>query len=161
MTLEGHVAAVINSGGGDNIAFGISAALTERVVPSLIETGNYDHPYLGVSFTDVTPAVASANGLEKSRGLLVVEVVDGGSASGVLQPSDDVRDSDGRRIPVGGDVIRAVSGTEVTTQEDLGSYLALETRPGDTVELTVSRDGSERTVSFELGTRPMRCGPYR
>ncbi|WP_408958248.1 S1C family serine protease [Natrinema sp. 74] len=161
MTLEGRVAAVINSGGGDNIAFGISAALTERVVPRLIETGDYDHSFLGVSFTTVTPDVATANDLEEPEGLLVVEVVDGGPAEGVLEPSDDVRYTGRGGVPVGGDVLLAVDGTELTTEEDLGSYLALETRPGDTVELTVLRDGSERTVTVELGTRPTRRGPFR
>ncbi|ELY85930.1 S1C family serine protease [Natrinema altunense] len=161
MTLGGRVAAVINSGGGDNIAFGISAALTERVVPQLVETGDYDHAYAGVSVTAATPAVAAANGLGESRGLLVVEVADGAPAEGVLEPSVRARYRDGERVPVGGDVLLAVDGTELTTKEDLGSYLALETRPGDTVELTISRSGSELTVPLELGTRPLRRGPYR
>ncbi|WP_049922912.1 S1C family serine protease [Halopiger djelfimassiliensis] len=154
MTLDGRVAAVINSGGGDNIAFGISAALTQRVVPELIETGSYDHAYLGISFTDVTPAIAQAHDLEDPRGLLVVEATRGGPADGVLQPTNDVRLIDGKRVQVGGDILLAIDGTEITTSEDLGSHLALQARPGETVELTVLRDGSERTVELELGTRP-------
>ncbi|AFO56205.1 putative periplasmic serine proteinase [Natrinema sp. J7-2] len=161
MTLGGRVAAVINSGGGDNIAFGISAALTERVVPQLVEAGEYDHAYAGVSVTAATPGIAAANGLGDSRGLLVVEVADGAPAEGILEPSTRTRYYDGERVPVGGDVLLAVDGTELTTKEDLGSYLALETRPGDTVELTISRSGSELTVPIELGTRPLRRGPYR
>ncbi|GAB7118206.1 trypsin-like peptidase domain-containing protein [Natrinema sp. JCM 9743] len=161
VTLGGRVAAVINSGGGDNIAFGISAALTERVVPHLIETGDYDHPYAGVSVTAATPDIAAANGLGESRGLLVVEIADGAPAEGVIEPSTRARYRDGERVPVGGDVLLAVDGTELTTKEELGSYLALETRPGDTVELTILRSGSELTVPLELGTRPLRRGPYR
>jgi len=158
MSLRGRVVAVINSKRGDNIAFGISAALTQRVVPELIETGNYDHPYMGVSFTDVTPAIAQANELEDPRGLLVVRVAPTGPADGVLRPSTDVRAVDGQRVRVGGDVILAVDGTRLRTTEDLGSYLALETRPGDTVELEVIREGRTRTVELQLGTRPETVG---
>ncbi|WP_081597653.1 S1C family serine protease [Natrinema pellirubrum] len=161
LTLEGAVAAVINSGGGDNVGFGISAALTERVVPELVEDGAYDHSFLGASFTDVTPAVASANDLADRGGLLVVDIVGGGPAAGVLEPSPGTEYTGRRRVPVGGDVLLAVDGTALATKEDLERYLALETRPGDTVELTVRRDGTERSVSLELGTRPARRGPYR
>ncbi|MFC6730096.1 S1C family serine protease, partial [Natronoarchaeum mannanilyticum] len=44
VSLDGGVLAVINSGGGDNIAFGIAALDARRVVPELIESGNYRHP---------------------------------------------------------------------------------------------------------------------
>lgn len=154
VSLDGRVVAVINSGAGDNIAFGVSAALTQRVVPELIESGEYHHSYLGVSFSDVTPDIAEANDLAEPRGLLVVDVATGGPSDGALQPSTDVRIADGARVPAGGDVILSVDGTEMQTSEDLGSYLALQTRPGDTVEMTIVRDGSERTVRVKLGTRP-------
>lgn len=61
---------------------------------------------------------------------------------------------DGARVRVGGDIIVAIDGTELKIVEDLGSYVTLQTRPGDTVDLTVLRDGTERTVSLELRTRP-------
>lgn len=154
VNLDGDVVAVINSGGGDNIGFGISAALTGRVVPELIETGDYEHSYLGVSFDVVSPAVAAANDLETSRGLLVVQTVDGGPADSALRPSSDIEIVDDQRIAVGGDVILSIDGQSLATGEDLGSYLALNTQPGDTVELRVLRDGTEQTVGVELGARP-------
>jgi hypothetical protein len=102
----------------------------------------------------VSPAVAAANDLETSRGLLVVQTVDGGPADSALRSSSDVEIVDGRRIAVGGDVIQAIDGRSLATGEDLGSYLALNTRPGDTVELRILRDGSEQTVGVKLGARP-------
>jgi len=152
--LDGDVVAVINSGGGDNIGFGISAALTQRVIPELLTTGDYEHAYMGVSFEDVTPTVARVNDLPASRGLLVVGVAPGGPSDGRLQPSSEISIVDGERVPVGGDVIRAVDDTTIETSEALGSYLALETNPGETVDVTVLRDGREQTVQIELGTRP-------
>ncbi|MFC7044203.1 PDZ domain-containing protein [Halobacteriaceae archaeon GCM10025711] len=60
----------------------------------------------------------------------------------------------GERVPVGGDVVLAMGDTDITTLEGLSSFLALETSPGDTVPVTVLRDGTEQTVEFTLGTRP-------
>ena len=154
MSMDGDVVAVINSGGGDNLGFGVSAPLARRVIPELIETGSYEHSYMGVSFADITPEIAEANGLDEPRGLLVSDVVDGGPADGVLQPSEDSEVVDGAEIPVGGDVMLSVAGAELLTTEDLGNVLALQTRPGETVDVTILRDGSEQTVELTLGTRP-------
>jgi S1-C subfamily serine protease len=154
MTLDGSVLAVINSGGGDNIAFGISAALVRRIVPELIESGSYDHPFVGVAVEPVTPLVAETNGLDEPRGLLVVDVAPDGPAADALRPTERVVTVRGERVPVGGDVVLAIDGTPTNTTQALGSYLALEARPGETVSLTVRRDERERTVELALGTRP-------
>lgn len=155
MSLDGTVVGVVNSKRGDNIAFGISAALTQRVVPRLIETGKYEHAYMGVSLENVTPTIAEANEMSQTRGLLVVQTVRGGPADGVLQPSD-IEYGEGGRVPVGGDVILAIEGTQVASFEDLASYLALQTRPGDTIQVRILRDGSEQTVELTLTDRPDR-----
>ncbi|WEL27448.1 S1C family serine protease [Haloferax volcanii] len=154
VSLGGNVVAVINSGGGENVAFGISAALASRVVPHLIESGSFDHPYMGVQFQSVTPAVAAANGLNEPHGILVADVLHGTPADGVLQPSPQMEFVDGQRVPVGGDIILTLNETPITTLEDLSSYLALNTRPGQTISVTVYRNESEQTLDLELGTRP-------
>ncbi|AEH37448.1 S1C family serine protease [Halopiger xanaduensis] len=154
VSLDGEVIAVINSGGGDNIAFGISAALAQRVVPSLVETGEYDHAYMGVSLATVTPAIAEANGLENPRGVIVEGVRSGGPSDGVLQPSTGTAIIDGTRVPTGGDVIVALNDAEIASLEDLSSYLALETSPDETISVTVVRDGQEQSVDLTLGARP-------
>lgn len=64
--------------------------------------------------------------------------------------------ADVQRAPVGGDVILAVDGTEVDSFEDLASYLALETTPGDTVRVRVLRDETEQIVEVTLSARPER-----
>jgi len=156
VSLDGEVLAVINSGGGDNIAFGISAQLARRVVPELIESGSYRHPYLGAGLTAVTPAVATANDLDDARGVLVVNVAPSGPAAGRLRPATETTVVDGARVRSGGDVLVGIEGTEVVTAEDLGSYLALNAAPGDTVRCRILREGTERTVDIELGVRPER-----
>ena len=153
MSLDGRVIGVVNSKRGDDIAFGISAALTQCVVPQLIETGDYEHAYIGISLDNVTPTVASTNDMSDPRGLLVVQTVRGGPAEGVLQPSS-IEFIDGMRVPVDGDVILAVEGVPMESFEDLASYLALQTRPGDTIQLTILRDGMQQTVELTLASRP-------
>lgn len=153
MSLDSRVVGVVNSKRGDNIAFGISAALTQRVVPRLIEAGSYEHAYLGVSVRNVTPALADANGLKEPRGLLVLRTVENGPAAGVMEQSD-LEFTEQGRVPVGGDVIVAVDGTTMGSLEDLASYLALQTRPGDTIQVRIVREQSEQTVTITLGARP-------
>jgi S1-C subfamily serine protease len=154
VTLDGDVVGVIRSGGGDNIGFAISAALVQRVAPALVERGRFRHPFLGIGVLDVTPPVADANGLARATGVLVTDVLDGGPADGVLRGSDTEATVDDVAVPVGGDVIRALNGEPTPTAGSLGRFLALETRPGQTVAVRVLRDGEETTVDVTLGARP-------
>jgi S1-C subfamily serine protease len=154
VTMDGQVAGVINSGGGDNIGFAISAALSRRVVPALIEDGEYEHSLVGVRLAPVTPAAATEYGLDRAFGAIVVGVQPGGPADGVLRPADGETTVDGVAVPTGGDVIIAVDGQQVRTLGEFSAYLALNTSPDQTVTLTVVRDGERRDVSLTLAERP-------
>ena len=154
LTLDGDVAGVITQAGAENVGFAISAALTERVIPELIDTGGYEHSYLGVRIRPVTPLLADANDLEEARGVYVSAVPSGSPADGVLQGGSGTTTVEGSPQPTGGDVIVALDGTRVDTTGQLGTYLALETSPGDAVAVTVLRDGERSTVDVTLGTRP-------
>jgi S1-C subfamily serine protease len=153
LTLDGRVVGVVRAGRGDNIGFGISAALTQRVATSLIEDGEYEHSYMGVGLSPVSPTIADANDLDTTRGVIVTSIREGGPSDGVLQESTE-SDQSGVTVPVGGDVITALDGTDVATLNELSTFLALETAPGETIPVTVIRDGEEQTVDLELGTRP-------
>jgi len=153
LTLGGKVVGVVRAGRGDNIGFGISAALSRRVGTALIEDGEYDHAYMGVGLSSVSPTIADANDLDTTRGVIVTSVREGGPSAGVLQGSD-VEERDGVQVPVGGDVIVALDGTRVDTLDDLSAFLALETSPGDTIATRVIRDGSRQQVDLTLGERP-------
>ncbi|GAA0219406.1 trypsin-like peptidase domain-containing protein [Halobacterium noricense] len=154
VTDDGDVAAVAARGGGDNIGFGVSAELSKRVVPELAESGEYDHPYMGVRLIEVSPVIAEAYDIDDVGGVLIVEVVEDGPAAGTLRGTEGSTSVDGVSVPTGGDVVVGIGGTDVEVQADLSNYLALEASPGESVEFTVLRDGSETTVSFELGERP-------
>ncbi|MGQ3413250.1 S1C family serine protease [Natrinema sp. LN54] len=147
VSLEGEVLGVVFAGAGQTIGFAISAALANRVVPALIEDGSYDHAYLGVGVQPVGPEIAAEIGLEEATGVLVMEVVPDGPADGTLQPASTTR-------PGSGDVIVAIDGQAIPNQPALSSYLALETSPGDTIELEIVRDGEHQTVEVTLEERP-------
>jgi S1-C subfamily serine protease len=152
--LDGNVLGVINSGGGDNVGFAISGQLAQRVIPALIEDGAYEHPFIGIRLNGVSPLVAEANDLEDASGIYVHDTFEGGPSDGILQGSTGTEIINGAEINTGGDVIRAVDGTPIPTRQAFGAYLALETSPGETINVTVERDGSETTVAVTLGTRP-------
>jgi S1-C subfamily serine protease len=152
--LDGDVVGVINSGGGDNVGFAISSQLALRVLPALIESGSYGHPYMGVSLRSVSPLVAEANDLEMASGVYIDEVLPGGPSDGVLQGSAGSTTIDGVEVGTGGDIVRRLNEVPIRTRQDLASYLALETSPGEVMAVTVQRDGREQTVELTVGTRP-------
>ncbi|MEY7850852.1 S1C family serine protease [Natrarchaeobius sp. A-rgal3] len=154
ISLEGDVLGVVFAGAGQTIGFAISALLADRVVPSLVSEGEYEHPYMGVGVDPVGPQVAEANDLEEAGGVLVTEVVPDAPADGVLEPATDTTTIDGELVRTGGDVIMAIGDREIPNQDLLSSTLALETSPGETVEIEVVRDGERGTVELTLASRP-------
>ncbi|WP_302080177.1 S1C family serine protease [Salinibaculum rarum] len=156
VNLDGELVGVVNAGGGDNIGFAISAAMVDRVVPSLVRDGSYDHSYMGVNIAPVTPPVIEANDLDVSWGVYIDNVVDGSPSAGVLEGStgSETIVVDNRRIGTGGDVVYRMDGVDIPTQQALSTFLALETRPGDTIDVEVIRDGRREIVELTLGSRP-------
>lgn len=155
ITLDGIVVGVVNATQGDNVGFAISAALTRRVIPALIETGNYDHSYIGIGLSDVSPALIEANDFGNyTYGVYVNQVLSDGPSAGSLQGSETTTTIRGREVGVGGDLIIRMGDWTIQNRERLSAYLALETRPGDTIEIEVVRDGALKTVNVTLGTRP-------
>jgi serine protease Do len=138
------------------VGFAIPANIVSMVVPSLISTGSYQHPYIGISGTTLTPDLAQAMNLPSTqRGALVVTVAAGGPAAQAgLQSSNNTVTINGVTTPVGGDVIVAINGQTVQSFDDLASYLALNTKAGQTITLTVLRNGNQQTVSVTLAARP-------
>ena len=136
---------------GDNIGFAVSAEMVARVVPALVEEGEFHHSYLRIRTMDVTPTLASANGLEEPRGVLVVDVH---PSVPDLYGCGEERQVRGRPVPAGGDVIVGIDGIELRSHEELMRHLIAETSPGESVALDVLRDGGSRTVEVTLAERP-------
>jgi 2-alkenal reductase len=137
------------------VGFAIPVSIIRRVVPALIETGHYDWPYLGVSGYTVNPPLVKAMNLPVEQGAYVSSVPDGGPAQAAgLHSTTDIITQDGRQVEVGGDIITAIDGQPVKTFDDVLLYLTMQTTPGQTVILTILRDGQYQDISLQLGTRP-------
>jgi S1-C subfamily serine protease len=129
----------VNSG----VGFSISINLVKKIVPVLIRDGKYEYPYLGItSSSDLSLTEIEALGLSTYQGAYVFEVVPGGPAdqAGIRAGTIPTR-LQGRNA--GGDLIIAFDGKPVTTFDELLSYLTTTKSPGDTVVLTVLRDGEQ------------------
>jgi S1-C subfamily serine protease len=125
--------------GAVNLGFAIPSDTAVSVADQLIETGEVTTPYLGVGTVPLPTEVAQSFDLPVDSGALVQSVEPGSGA-----------DEAGVRK---NDVITALEGTEIASYGDLFGALR-DYRPGDTVELTVFRNGEERTLEVTLGEQP-------
>jgi S1-C subfamily serine protease len=144
------------SGSSAGIGFAIPAEIVVKVIPALISNGKYEHPYLGISGLSMTPDIAEAMNLPvDTRGALVQQVsADGPSDKAGLQPSTTTVTIKGTEGTVGGDVITAIDGQSIQNMSDIIAYLAIHTQVGQTVNLTILRDGQTQDVEVTLGSRP-------
>jgi S1-C subfamily serine protease len=154
----GSAYVAINAG----IGFAIPVNAAKRIVPSLIENGRYDHPYLGLTGLRYSPVIWEALGLDPAqRGAYVTAVTAGGPSAraGIRAGSRDIGEfvpgsQQAEPLYAGGDLIIAIQGQPVRDFDDLLIYLFRSGSPGEVVELTVMRDGREVVVPVTLGTRP-------
>lgn len=152
-----NTAIISNTNDFSGIGFAIPSDTVTREVDDLIETGSYGHPWLGVSGRDLIPEFAEAMNLENTtKGTLVVEIIAGGPAddAGILESTESYV-LGGVSFGIGGDVIIGVEGQIMETFYELQVYLTRNTKPGQTVTMTVIRDGEVIEVPFTLGTRPL------
>jgi S1-C subfamily serine protease len=166
LDLSGHVIGVNTaifspSQASAGIGFAVPVETVRRVVPELISRGRYPHPWLGASMLSLTPRwveILEQAGMDVpvEHGMLVIETVAGTTAdrAGLRGGDQMVRLSRRQLLPVGGDIIIAVDDQPVEGQQDLTVYLETQTRVGDTVELTIIREGHEERLSLELDERP-------
>jgi len=104
----------------------------------------------------LTPEIAQAMNLSSDQqGVLVSQVQSNSPADQAgLQGSDNPVTIGGQQLLVGGDVITAVDGQPIASMQDLQSLLQEET-PGQTITLTILRDGNQQQVEVVLGERPV------
>jgi serine protease Do len=139
------------------VGFAIPVSIVKRVVPALIAGGKFDYAYLGLQGNTITPELADALDLESNKlGVYVSSVVPGGPAEvgGVQGGDETVTTGDGAELQKGGDIVTAIDDQPVRRFEDLVSYLVTKAAPGQSVTLTVLRDGTEQQLSVQLSVRP-------
>lgn len=143
------------SGASAGIGFAIPASTVQRVVPSLIANGRYPHPSLGVEVYELKPETArllrrAGMDVPVEQGLLVVKSSRRWQIGKGLRSGNSQVRVGNLLVPVGGDIVVAIDGQEITTTRDMIVYLETETMVGDVVDVTVIRDGEEQIVPVEL-----------
>jgi 2-alkenal reductase len=138
------------------IAFAISVNIVKRVTPFLIRDGRYDYPYMGISFYRdelLNLDTIDALGLASLDGAYVVDVAKDGPAdkAGIRAGTQPTRIEN---LSAGGDIVTAIDGKPVRTFDELISYLVTNKSPGETVILTILREGKSQDVTLTLGARP-------
>jgi len=134
----GITTAIVSDSQG--LAFAIPSNTILREIGALIATGTYSgHSYLGVNGNDMNYNLAQQFGSSVTYGWRIGSVVSGGPSEGKLQV---------------GDIIIALDGVKIKNNDDLASYLAEKTVPGQSVNITVIRNVASINVTVVLKERP-------
>jgi serine protease Do len=144
-----------NTGVYAGIGFAVPSNTVKKVVQSIISSGKYLHPYLGVVGMDITPQLANIFGLKESKGFLITDITPGSPAAqtGKLQKGTITYNQRGEIIDSSGDVIIAIDDKEVRKIDDILTYLEREKKVGDTVKLKILRNNQLVNVDIVLGPR--------
>ena len=144
-----------NTGVNAGIGFAVPSNTVKKVVQSIISSGKYLHPYLGVVGMDITPQLAKIFGLKESKGFLITDITPGSPAakSGKLQKGTITYNQRGEIIDSDGDIIVAIDDKEVRKIDDILTYLEREKEVGDTVTLKILRNDRLENVEIVLAPR--------
>jgi len=144
------------AGGRGNVGIGFAVPINtaREVAQQLIDEGEVQHAYLGISGADLTPELADVLNLDIDGGAIVQSVVEDSPADKAgIQAGDTEITIDGLPIGAGGDIIVAVDGERIDSMSDV--IAAVDSKePGDVLELTVLRDGEEKDIRVKLAERP-------
>jgi len=137
------------------VGFSIPSQTVAKIVPTLIEKGEYKHPWIGISGRDIDPDMANVLNLKDAIGFLIITVVDDSPASNAgLIGSDKTIEVEGVNYPIGGDVILSVDGIEVRKIDDILIHLQRAKTVGSEMILEILRDGRTTNVTIVLQERP-------
>ena len=160
INMKGEVVGIntaIQSATGEfsGIGFAVPSNTVKKVVPVLIEKGEFSHPWMGISGTDVDPELAEVRDLKSSKGFLVVSVIEGSPAetAGLLGVTE-TKEIDGREFALDGDIILSIDGETVRKISDILVHLQREKSVGDEMILTVNRNGEMLELTMVLEERP-------
>ena len=150
---------IATAGGGGSVGVGFAVPIdTARdVANQILDSGEVEHAFLGISAADVTAEIADALNLEVEEGALVQRVVpDGPADEAGIEAGDKQVAVGGQQLLAGGDVITAVDDEPVTGMDDVVAAVNAK-QAGDEVTLELQRGDESRDVTVELGDRPSQA----
>jgi len=138
-------------GQSSGVGFAIPINTAKAVLNDLMTLGRVRRPALGVRTIPIDPELADEMGLASDYGLLIVQVVPGGSAEQAgLRGGTERAYLGNTPIMLGGDLIVAIEGVEVKEEQDLAQIMNNH-RAGDTVKVTIYRNKKKLDVEVVLG----------
>lgn len=169
---EGEVMGVTTAIRSDNgifqgVGFAVPANTVRRVVPDLISNGRVNYAWMGISVQPEdngysVAGLAEPLNLPVNQGVLLRGVTIGGPADEAnLRGGIRTVQVRGQAVCIGGDIIVAINGVYVATMDELVTYLIVNTRPNDRVNLLVVRGAETFQVSVVLRERPASDGSVR
>ncbi|MET0340242.1 MAG: Do family serine endopeptidase [Polyangiales bacterium] len=127
--------------GSSGIGFAIPSNLARKVGLELLKNGDVSRAWMGVTYQELTPELASSFGVQRTRGALVNEVLPGGPAAKAgMRSGDIVLEIQGREVKEGKDLMRAVLMFPV----------------GEKLAVTVLRDGQQQKLTVVTAERPTK-----
>jgi S1-C subfamily serine protease len=143
--------AIYGPGGNIGIGFAMPINTAKRMLDDFKNGRQFGRPVLGVSGAPIFGGLAEALDLPREGGFLIYEVTRGSPAERAGLRGARRRVIVGNyEVLVGGDLIMAIDGQAMEGPNDLTRLLRRK-RPGDTIELTIFRDGKTMKVKVELG----------
>ena len=145
------------SGSSAGVGFVVPINTAKLIVPELIKSGTFDHPYLGISGVTLRRKVIALLEIpSNTKGILVAQVVPNSPAEKAgLKANETIISPDSGNYMLGGDIIISVEGFPIRSMEELLSYMSDNVRPGDQITLEViSFNGQRRDVNISVGSRP-------
>jgi serine protease Do len=130
-----NTAIASSTGSYTGYSFAIPVNIVKKVVADLVEFGNVQRGFIGVSIRDLDSKLAEDKGLKELRGVYVAGTTIGGAAedAGIKE----------------GDVITRVAGVPVNSSPELQEQVS-RFRPGDKIDVTIRRNGSEKVIPVTL-----------
>ncbi|MGA8912178.1 MAG: trypsin-like peptidase domain-containing protein [Nitrososphaeraceae archaeon] len=148
-----NTAILSGTGGFSGLGFAIPSNIIIRIVPTLIQKGSYDHPWLGISGGSMTADVAQSGGLPVNYKGVVVSSVQSGSPADKAGLKGTTRDIMGPNTHIG-DIITAIDGHSVKRIDDIINYIEMHKSVGSNVKLTINRNGQTKDLNAVLQARP-------
>ena len=159
LDMSGNVVGITNAGTDVGFNFAVPVNIMKRVIPSLIEEGEYKHPFVGVYILPLSPEVITFFNIINvdpfQTGLLVVDVVPNFPADEAgLNPAVNATAPDGSPGYTAMDIILDVDGHPTFTIEDWSAYMEVEVSPSQSITLTLWRSGATASVTLTTTERP-------
>ena len=144
-----------NTGEFTGVGFAVPSKTIAKIVPTLIENGEYKHPWIGISGRDIGPDLANILSLKDAVGFLVETVVENSPAekAGIIG-YEEIVIIEGISYRIGGDIILSVDGIEVRQIDDILIHLQRAKSVGDEMVLEILRDSRTTNVTIILQERP-------